>query len=221
MRAFVIIAAVILGYFAYTAGFPSGTLRYRLTVEVMVDGDVHTGSSVIEVRYTKQRAWDNSVLAKKKGEAVLVNLGKRGLLFLTMSAPIDYKPGEYTVDAAQLPIRTFFATSVGGLDPTELRHLGKLTAEVDASKLPLMVRLPSAETAKGATRVNPTNLAEAFGPGVRLHKVIIETTDDRLAGNIEQMPFYAELREEEKKFRTHKIGDPFRVNSGMFHTEQF
>ena len=43
-------------YWVYTTFlFPKGVLRYRMTVEAVADGQLITGTGVIQVTYTKQR----------------------------------------------------------------------------------------------------------------------------------------------------------------------
>lgn len=63
-------------------------VAYRLTAEVQVDGELHVGSGVVEIRYRRDPfaaidqngPWINRVV----GEAVPVSLGQRGTLFFTL-----------------------------------------------------------------------------------------------------------------------------------------
>jgi len=91
--------AGIIGW-NYLTGAPS-TLHYRLTLKVDVDGQPHIGSGVIETRWGDQRyasslaggvAWHVFV----KGEAVVIDLGERGLLFAVLKGP----PGSRCYDPA-------------------------------------------------------------------------------------------------------------------------
>jgi hypothetical protein len=63
-------------------------VRYRLTVEVQEDDQVRTGSSVIEALYNIQPAWasfEPNNHTRVIGYAPTVDLGERGLLFLTFA----------------------------------------------------------------------------------------------------------------------------------------
>ncbi|MEP4420406.1 MAG: hypothetical protein ABJ354_03100, partial [Nitratireductor sp.] len=52
----------------------------KLTVEVLVDGDIASGAAVSYVRWQEANALDNYPTAYR-GEATVVDLGERGLLF--------------------------------------------------------------------------------------------------------------------------------------------
>lgn len=83
----IVVAAVVALYLAWGWAFPSGTLRYRLGFEVDVDGKKHTGSGVIEVSYRIPPSWllpGNRVSARAKGEAIVVDIGTRGQLFVAL-----------------------------------------------------------------------------------------------------------------------------------------
>ena len=47
-------AAIVAGFVLYKINYPTYTYRYRMTVNVEVDGQMRSGSSVIEVRVSKQ-----------------------------------------------------------------------------------------------------------------------------------------------------------------------
>jgi hypothetical protein len=67
--------------------------RYRLTVEVETPEGIKSGSSVIEVskKVTSKYSIPNagSVISRVKGEAVAVDLGKRGVLFALLRSEYD------------------------------------------------------------------------------------------------------------------------------------
>ncbi len=76
-----IVTALILAapIVCYSIFFPTFTYRYRMTMEVMVDGVVHSGSSVIEIRMVKQPpiiTTSPPMLPKAIGEAVFVDSGR-------------------------------------------------------------------------------------------------------------------------------------------------
>jgi hypothetical protein len=85
---FAVVCAVIVlgGYAVCSAIYPTLYLRYRLTVDVDVDGVTHTGSGVVEISYVTRPQlseidgmYDPGHL---HGYAITVDLGERGLLFV-------------------------------------------------------------------------------------------------------------------------------------------
>ncbi len=222
----VAVAAIALAaglYLAWGWVFPSGTLRYRLTIEVEADGKVHTGSGVIEVTF-KRHGWSDSqtlgVHPTIRGEAVPVDLGERGTFFVLLQK----SPNAGSVsDPAYLPLRAFGLES-GGLTGDKLRRLGSVSARATVQDLPLMVRFRDAKDPMSVERVDPDNLEKSFGSGVRLIRATIETTKDRLTtGILTRLPWLPDYHS--KLFdgrRIHTIEAPNRLanslSSGAFKT---
>ena len=48
------LAVIVAGVVLFKLKYPTYAYRYRMTVTVAVNGQVHTGSSVIETRISKQ-----------------------------------------------------------------------------------------------------------------------------------------------------------------------
>jgi hypothetical protein len=90
--ALTLIAAVVV---LYQLAYPSVTVRYRLTLEALVDGEPKTGSGVIEVTYSKQSefAGQHELVIDYRGEAVVLDLGSRGTLFALLKADTDSRSG--------------------------------------------------------------------------------------------------------------------------------
>src|SRR5207302_7819896 len=92
MKWLAIVAALIASApIAYGVAYPSLTLHYRLTLEAEVDGKPKTGSGVIEVTYSKQPefASGRDLVSSHRGEAVVLDLGERGMLFALLKAGSD------------------------------------------------------------------------------------------------------------------------------------
>ena len=87
------LAALITSVCGDAAGKRYPDYRYRLTVEVETPEGIRSGSSVIEVitkvssKYSIPNA--GSVISRVKGEAVTVDLGKRGVLFALLRSEYD------------------------------------------------------------------------------------------------------------------------------------
>jgi hypothetical protein len=191
MKLLGIVAVIAVGlWLAWGWIFPSGALRYRLTIEVEVDGKIYSGSGVIEARYEIPPRWmlgANRVVPSVRGEAVVVDLGERGVLFaLLRGVPVEESRG-YVADATAMPLKEFNVTGSGGVDDSVLRKMGNLKAraEIPPSRLPMMVRFRNLDDPKSVERVNPSDLSASFGLNTRLLRVTIETTRDGVTSGIE------------------------------------
>jgi hypothetical protein len=89
MRAFLLILLcttilIALIVHAGLSGYSTVSYRYRLSIAVEADGQAHSGSSVIDVQYTFNPKWvepeAGAYNEHTTGQAVLVNLGARGVL---------------------------------------------------------------------------------------------------------------------------------------------
>jgi hypothetical protein len=91
----IVAALVAVALVAYGVAYPSATVRHRLTLEALVDGELKTGSSVREVTYSKQSrfAAQPELSIGYRGEAVVLDLGSRGTLFALLVADTDNRSG--------------------------------------------------------------------------------------------------------------------------------
>lgn len=194
VRIVAIIVIVTLGALAGIIGWnyltgPPSTLRYRLTLKVDVDGQPHIGSGVIETRWGDQRyasslaggvAWHVFV----KGEAVVIDLGERGLMFATLDGRRDSRCN----DPPSLVAAVLGRTSVGGMTPDLLRRISEDTSpsKVDADCIPMLVRFGDPTNPKTAQLVDPNDLSAAFGSGVKLAEATIAITDEQVTRGIER-----------------------------------
>ena len=161
--------------------YPTNSFRYRLTVEVDTPEGVKSGSSVIEVTERQQPKFGDAPSGQMsiKGEAVTVDLGARGLLFVLLKGASQdptfrSDAGVIVYDALPPPGR-----SGAGL-PENLRRYQKqtLAARLTLAQMPLMVRFRDATQPSTVERVHPGSLPASFGPGVRLREATLSTTRD-------------------------------------------
>jgi hypothetical protein len=192
VRIVAIIAIVAIGVLAAVIGWnyltgPPSTLHYRLTLKVDVQGQPHIGSGVIETRWGDQRyasnlaggvAWHVFV----KGEAVVVDLGERGLLFAVLKGPL----GSRCYDPASLLVVALGGQSIGGMTSDLLRAFSQRTAptKLDSSCIPMLVKFRDLSDPTSVELVNPSNLAASFGPGVKLLEATIAVTHDPVTHGI-------------------------------------
>lgn len=182
-----LISKIILGIiaipFLYLAsGFVyetwnSASYRYRLTYEITVDDKVHVGTSVIEASLGRSATWlpqSGGAHSGARGQAVIIDLGTRGTMFALLTA---HNNADY---AADIVPRTFPPTrgviTASRENTRRYQHAG-LKATLQPDQLPTLVRFRNLADPMTVEKVDPNNLSKAFGPGVVLRRVTLETVD--------------------------------------------
>jgi hypothetical protein len=186
-----IVAIALLGLGLAGCGLMSETLRYRVTVVVDTPAGVRTGSSVWEVVSTDGPAFPGpeagSVSSTLRGEAVAVDL-PQGTLFALMRAPGG--SGDYAVHLVQQHLAKYPQRGVN-LVPQDWRENRRriqksgVSFDLAEDEYPLLVRFRNISDPRSVEKVDPANLAEAFGPGVRLRRITIKMTSDPVTTGIE------------------------------------
>jgi len=210
----ILMAVLGAGYAGCKIVYPSYTYRQRMIVEVEVDGQLRTGSSVVEIMVRKQPKIGDSLtaVAYVRGEAVFVDLGQGRNVIALLAAGPDGKDTDY-------PRR--LVTRVFGVS-YEDRDLPKLAALRDRSilsgeVLPTFVTFADLNDPKTARVVQPREFEKVLGANVHFKGAWIEMTDAPLTNEIEgKLPHILQkIREEDKLIHIERLGDPFRVNSGQ------
>jgi hypothetical protein len=205
-------------------------VRYRLTVEVQ-DGDaIKTGSSVIDVAYPMEDIFtDAHPDVSGLGYAPTVDLGEKGLLFLSFSnptrTPVQRKERNDLMRCGYSDIgcMPFVAYKLTGLIISSsssfhserkaalaelLRQSG--SREVPFAYLPTLLRvrdindLPMHASRFGnpphhLVGVSPYDLAASFGPGVELKRVVLQLIDDPVTPPPEIWPQWLKGLPKEKR----------------------
>ena len=181
----------LLGVWMYF--FPSYSWHQKMTVEVEVDGQVYSGSSVVEmtvdgIREPMQFANVARHLGLQ-GEATVVQLPGDHYLFalLTYDAYLTGKVFHDLVGGVVTQPEKGWASRIG--DVQEVRP-------IDHKDYPLLVTFTDVTDPKTVKKVDPENLAAIFGPGVSLKKITLEITDgDVTEGKIESvLGWWCDLR---------------------------
>jgi hypothetical protein len=195
-------------------------VRYRLTVEVQ-DGDlVKTGSSVVEALYDIQPTWSwsgpsNSI--RVIGYAPTVDLGEKGMLFLTFSnatrTPERIIERNYPVscgadDLYCLPfeaygkpgtgVATHYSKRKNALDELLLQSGPRNVPFIHLTKL---VRFRDINYPRTIVDLSPNNLTAFFGPGVELKRVVLQLTDDPITPPPKIWPQWLTIRRQNTNFR--------------------
>jgi len=180
-------AAIAIAVVLYKLSYPTYTCRYRMTVNVEVDGKLRSGSSVIEFQISKQMRFlpdVNPIKFDAVGEAVYVDLdGQRGLMALL-------KSGTNATDG-NFPLRVVPAHFKLDMD-RQLASLPGLRGkwELPANELPTLVTFSDANRSATLRIVHPDQLEQAFGAGVHWRGIVIEMTTDPVTHGLEsRLPF--------------------------------
>ncbi len=185
---------------AWGIAYPSGTWRYKMMVAVDTPEGEKTGSAVREISVTcTPRVLPDVIpcIPRVKGEAVVIDLGKRGVLFALMTGAggdVDY--GDDIVYKA-------FSSPMPALTPEGIRYYRSLkgvTATLTPEEYPMFVRfrdpkdpktleqlLDMEQVGTGTNRkmqIKEDHFEDAFGKGVHLKSVTMEMTDESVARGV-------------------------------------
>jgi hypothetical protein len=153
--------------------------RYRLTVEVAVDGEVKSASSIIEVTYYGKGEFTryNSYY---RGVAPVVDLGRHGMLVAAMAvdfAEYARRKREYGLtcklakDASNLP-------DVFHLDAADLVKLRTGKRELADGGYPAFIWFPDGAPYERAQQICPEEFSRVIGANVVLRSVTMEIAPD-------------------------------------------
>lgn len=202
----------------------SGTWRYKMTVTVETPEGIREGSAVREVRIEEYTPVivdipETSNYRKKvRGEAVAVDLGERGTLFAIMDHDGAYRvifdlfrgPPAYTPEGLE-----YFRSIIGTeavMPPEKYPQYAPLVTFTDVND-PMSVKA-----------VDPGNLGEHFGEGVKLKSITVEMTDAPVTWGIEEvLPWlsqYYDQRLDRDRFGNSKAKNRVAnsLSSGAFST---
>lgn len=207
-KKYAIIVLILAGIMAWWhIYYPSGTWRYKMTVTVETPEGLKTGSAVREIyAYSHPPLLGvsrDAFFEVKKGEAVVVDLGARGVLFVLMSI------GGGGGQALHVPFHAFSspcpkAPSIGRCDIryfSALKNSGK--ALLKPRHYPGMVHFKNIADPKSVERVTEMqqckdsekpsensycvkhdNFAKFFGEGVALGSIEVEMTQENITPKV-------------------------------------
>jgi len=220
MRALGIIVAIIALLIGgpivwWKINYPTYSYRYRMTVEVEVDGKVQSGSSVIQVKVNKQPQFGDAPPQESHiyGDAVFVDLGNgRNVIALLAAGPrgrnVDYF---YNI------VPTLFGLTFEDRDLAKLARL-QGRRDVPEAHMPTFVTFTDFADPKSVRVVPPAEFPRVFGTNVHLKDVTIEITKDAVTRTIEKKMsvIIGKLREDAKISHVSRPGSPYRAALGNF-----
>lgn len=160
----------IIGRFA----FADSVARYKITVNVDVNGHTYSGSSVQEFRYHHQviNIIDTEGWEPIKGEAVVVDVGGLGYFFLL------------------IPRTNYLDAYLGAKDPKTIKQIYRhnKSRQMPFDERIRMVSFHDVNDPKSVFEVTPASLGQAFGENVSLKSILVEQTYERITrGEVEKV----------------------------------
>ena len=133
-----------------------------------------------------------------QGEATVVDLGERGLLFATLALERRLVSGSGDMSGAGCELafpREKFSGRINRYAPSTDEYVAYLDelnrqkpkADLQTNDLPMLVRFRDPNNPATVERVDPADLAASFGAGVRLVGMSIEITDAPVTYEIENI----------------------------------
>lgn len=184
----VIIAVAVV---TFKVNHPTYSYRYRLQIALSIDGQVHTGSSVIEVLWQCRRSFGRNhdelgpCYPSLSGQAALIDLGSRGVVVATLLTGDSTSP---TPDGAVSAV--WFGAKAFGNKSTndELPALPSLKGRMDLSpeNFPRLVWFPNRADPKSAKKITVEDVANVIDPTARFTEAFVEITNDPIVVNIRQ-----------------------------------
>jgi hypothetical protein len=176
------LAIICMAFGTARGGLLQDSWRYRLTVSVETPEGLKSGSAVREVTVQKGLNLTPQMRpqAEVKGEAVVVDLGKRGVLFMLVD-------GDYGADILFKKFPDGRMKGEATLLPDEYPTFVRFR-DLDNPKSMQEVR--GAETFDKIKKALPNRdmvpFGQAFGDGVKIHEVTIEITKAPITWGIEK-----------------------------------
>jgi hypothetical protein len=207
-RSIWVVLGIILAALFLSGCDQGPSFRYRITVEVDTPQGLQSGSAVHEIEAHRNTWFVNSAVRGRslRGEAVAVDLpGGRTLFALLTPSQEPFVPEELmdivlrALDPTYGGFNTDYVETVrsieagGGLRervviaPTRLNPLatrGSADQRLRISNYPLLVTFTNSRDVASVVRVEPSNMTMQFGERVRLRRITVQVTDDRLSTTI-------------------------------------
>lgn len=198
VRGLAIVVATILlvtgAYVAFRLSHPTFTHRYRLSVDVEVDGKIRSGSSVVEVSVQEESVPGRGrlLVPSVRGEAAFVDLGQGRNVVALLSFPA--RSGDMPPIEPYMLARLAFDPPPHMNDLESYRNLASMSGRTDLTGTlrPRIVSFPDPTDPMVVHQIDPARLHEQFGEGVRLARIGIELTDEKPKAQIEhRLPWMA------------------------------
>ncbi|MGM0421471.1 MAG: hypothetical protein ACQEQL_00070 [Pseudomonadota bacterium] len=198
------LCVILASLFAYGCSFiggANGGYHYKVIVEVETPEGMVTGSAIRAVSFKDGlRLPESGPSIRSQGEAVVVDLGDRGILFALTSFD-NYRsvfaafPGPPGLTPEGID---YYESLVGQRASLPVEYYPKFVSFEDLTE-PLSVfqialNQKQSVKLKALGRKKVGTMEEAFGTGVSVHNVSIEITDEQVTQKIESLlPWLKEI----------------------------
>jgi hypothetical protein len=195
--------AVIVALFCVAAGlgmsawhYRTITIAYRLTLEVRVDGETHFGTGIVATDWARSAnpLAQSQFIHHDRGEAVTVDLGRYGPLFLVLLGKHDVWGLPMVVYGESYEQSMQFWNYLLDLSQP------KPAREIPHDALPLLVRFRDIAQPSTAECIDPDNMAASFPPGAHatlVHATIEIVDESATLGTVEKwLPWLGLPRQE-------------------------
>ena len=201
MKLLVILGLLFGSFVFWNTNFPSGTWLYKVTVEIETPEGVKSGSAVRQLSLGTPSIDfpDVGNPASIKGEAVVVDLGKRGIVFALLSDQ-SWQNGLYQAFPTKGPssnkgILHYKKTLKPGMKGTweEWRPRFVMFKDIKDPKSVTMVYSQS-YSREAKAYLAEDHFTELLGEGVELKQIIVEITNEPVTWAIEKiLPWLPEV----------------------------
>jgi hypothetical protein len=192
--------ASLLGSVALAACSESVTFRYRLAVEVMTPNGIKTGATVLECTEVDNShnilALNKTLFPYLRGQAIVVDLGPPGLLFVLLNGQLGVRRMPLYVALTEKLVSSW------GIDPVDgkqkiragaeiVRDLARITSTIeiphkDLQRFLRFARFRDLSDPSSIEFLNLDSIGATFGNGVKLLRVTILMTRDPVTTGIEK-----------------------------------
>jgi hypothetical protein len=182
----------------YNYFYPTYSYRYRLTVNVEVDGKVHSGSSVVEVTWRghPEIPEAGSYSPELRGQAALVDLGSHGVVVGLLLGEDWGEPSSSTGGWGALWIvpRAFGVRDWNDGLPDLVRLRGK--RDLAPNNLPRFLWFSNPQDPATAQIIPAQDFQAVLSPSVRFAGASVEITNDPLVIDIrDKLPWLKSLEQ--------------------------
>jgi hypothetical protein len=194
--------------------FPSYSHRYRLTVSVEVDGEIHSGSSVIEVTWRGQPEIGDvgAFYPSTRGQAAFVDMGRHGAI---VAALLPGQAGTRSTDAKYLAMKAYGVTE--GYDAYRRIAQQNGRRDLKTDNMPLLIWFENPADPTTARVIDPSALSNTLGPTAHLAAAYVEITSAPIVIDIDKkLPWYPELARRQKSQGVLSYPGKFELIYSMF-----
>ena len=178
------IAATLAAYFIL---FPNYTYRYRLTISIETDGQIHSGSSVFEVTWVGQPDLPDvgAFHPRLRGQATFIDLGSRGAVVATLNNGESYGPAaDGAINAIWLAGNAFGNRSTNDELPKLPHLIGR--RELASDNMPRLIWFRDLADPRSAEKLHVSEIPARLGSNARLVAAYVEITYDPIIIDIDQ-----------------------------------